>query len=205
MGGRLLGNIQTTDIISRYRELAVPMDVLLDSTQFAVYAARISRGELLMKYVPNDASVHVGKYRPYCEGTVTTAFGAGSINFAFNPATRASQNFLVGDVITDSLGNALGTILTYNPATGVGTLTGNSTNVLAIGGIAIVSAANWALGGKQGMVLEDDQLIEASGSDEPVAAYREGFFVQALTSITATAITALGAAVESESGDVRIQ
>lgn len=226
MAPRLLGDIKTVDIISRYRPLAVALNCLLDSSVLpnalslgapAGSPQIINRGEVLAAYVPNDASVHVGKYRPYAEGTVTTAFATNSVNFAIapynvnSPGTRPAQWFVPGDVVTDSLGNALGTIATFNATTGVGTLTANSSNVLAIGGIMILAAANWSLGSKLGIILEDEELVE-QGSDQPTSAYREGFFNVSLTSLTPAAVAALSASymegpgvVASASNEVRIQ
>lgn len=202
---RLLGDIKTTDIISRNPDLAVALNILLDSTVMPAYPQVINRGEVLAKYVPSDASAHVGKYRPYAESNCTSAFSTGSAAFSLDPTIRASQWFLPGDVIEGVDGTALGTIATYDPLTGEGTLTGNSSNAYGSGGQAVrLAVAKWTLGNKLGMILQDETLVEASGDDVPVAGWREGFFVQSRTSLTAAAITALGAYVETP-GEVRIQ
>jgi hypothetical protein len=204
---RVLGDIKTVDIISRFSNLAVTLNCLLDSSVMPVASTVdtiINRGEVLAKYVPSDSSAHVGKYRPYAESNVTAAFATNSINFTLDASIRSAAWFIPGDVIEGVDGTALGTIATYNPATGVGTLAANASNAYGSGGQAVrLAAANWTLGSKLGLILVDECIVEA-GVDQPVAGYREGFFVQSLTSLTAAAITALGAAVETP-GEVRIQ
>jgi len=201
--GRLLGDIKTTDIVARRADLAVAQEVVLDSSVIPSGTV-INRGEVLAKYVPSDASAHVGKHRPYAEGPVTGAFSTAAKTFTLDVTVRAALQFQPGDVIEGTDGTALGTIATYDPATGAGTLVANSANNLAADGTksARLAKANWALDLKRGMILQDECIVE--GIDLPQSAFREGFFVKSRTSLTASAISELGA-VEETSNEVRIQ
>lgn len=203
MSPRLLGDIQNSDIISRRSDLAVKQEAVIDNSIHPT-GDILHRGDVLAKYVPNDASVHVGKFRAYAEGTVTTAFATNSINFAVDPTVRASLSFKVGDAIENASGSVLlGTIATFSPSTGIGTLAANSAAVLAIGGIVRLVKANWALNNKQGLILEDELIMEDTDKAN-VAGIREGFVVLSRTSLTASAISELGA-VEETDDEVRIQ
>lgn len=203
---RVLGNIQTVDIISRRSDLAVAVDLVIDSSVMpnVTLPTIISRGEVLAKYIPNDASAHVGKYRPYPESNCLAAFAANSTAFSLDPTLRGAAWFVPGDVIEGVDGTVLGTIQSYNPATGAGVLVANSVSAYGGAGQAVrIAQANWSLASKAGLILEDEELVEAA-LDLPCAGYREGFFVQSLTSLTAAAITALGAYAVTPN-EIRVQ
>ena len=211
MSPRLLGDIKTVAILSRYEHLAVAMNCIIDSSVMPVSSAGlpqiINRGEVLAAYVPDDESDHVGKYRPYAESVVAGAFAENSVNFTLTPAQRGAQWFIPGDVIETTAGVAIGTIATYNPATGVGTFTEDSEAVVAIGASVRLVSTNWGLANKLGLILEDEVLVEYE-FDLPTSAYREGFFNQSMTSLTTAAIASLGAAVENTINgyiEVRVQ
>ncbi|MGZ3686693.1 MAG: hypothetical protein ACXWPM_01850 [Bdellovibrionota bacterium] len=196
MSPRLLGDITNSDIIARRSDLAVKIEAVIDS---AIHPEGdlLKRGEVLAK-----AQVG-GKYRLYAEGLVTTAFAANSVNFAVDVTERAAANFKVGDSVEKvSDSTLLGVIATYDPATGIGTLTGNSAAALAVGQRCRLVKASYALNNKQGLVLEDETIME--GDDKPVAGIREGFLVKSRTALTASAISELGAAEET-ADEVRIQ
>jgi hypothetical protein len=200
--GRLLGDIKNSDLIARRSDLKVSLEAVIDSSIHAS-GTILNRGEVLAKYVPADASVHVGKFRAYAESNTTGAgFANNSVNFTLDPAIRAGLNFLPGDVIEGVTGAlALGTIATYNSATGVGTLTGNSTNNLAAGNAVRLQKATWALNNKTGLVLEDELLME--GEDQAVSGVREGFLVVNRSALTTSAISEIGGTLV-EANEVRI-
>lgn len=169
--------------ISRQRELAVAVDVRIDS---AVHSETetLRAGTLL-------GLKSGGKHRAYAQAGTDSDFSNASPNFDLKGGDKAAKHFRVGDVIEGTDGTALGTIATYNTTTGVGTLTGNAANNLS--GEVRVLDADLKISGKDGAVLQFNQRVREAGLDLAVAAWKEGFFKQSSTSITAEAITTMGA------------
>lgn len=190
---RKLGNITMKAILSRFEQLAVFVEGIIDNVVHPE-GELMGRGLLLGKITAGTVGT-VGNLRAYAEGKVKTggAFSTGAATFTLDPADSATKamikHFRIGDVIESTGGTALGTILTYNPVTGVGTLTGNSSNNLAAGQGVRVAAANLKISGKAGMILKDEVLMEAT--NEPVVGYIEGFFKQSSTTVTAAAATSM--------------
>lgn len=192
-----IATVRNTALVSRFDHLACETGVLLDKTYQA--GVRLLRGALLGKIVSS------GKYRAYVEIDVKTGgdFSTVAATFTLDVATKIGQgDFEVGDVITSVGGTALGTILTYNKTSGVGTLAANSANNLAAGQKVKVSEAVLSLANKAGRLLKDETLV-AADQDTPVAAYFEGFFLQSQTTVTAAALTTLGG-FTIESGEIRL-
>lgn len=191
-----IATVRNPALVSRFDQHALESSALLDKTYQA--GVRLKKGALLGK-------LGSGKYRAYVEIDVKTGgdFSNAAVGFTLDVATKVGQgDFEVGDVITSVSGTALGTILTYNKTTGVGTLAANSANNLAAGQKVKVSEAVLALGSKAGRILKDEVLVEAD-QDTPCAAYFEGFFLQANTTVTAAALTTLGG-FTIESGEIRL-
>jgi len=114
------------------------------------------------------------------------------------------KHFRVGDVIESVAGLALGTIATYDPVTGIGTLTGNSANNLAAGVGVRVDNADLALASQAGRILKSEVIVTA-GQDEPVAAYTEGFFIEARVLGATTASKLELGALEPTPGEMRLR
>jgi hypothetical protein len=193
---KILNTITNPALVSRHDHLAVCESITIDSTVHAD-GERLVRGTLLGK-------LGSGKYRAYAEAVVTGAFATNSTAFTLDPASKAAKHFRVGDVIESTGGSALGTIATYNPATGVGTLTGNASNALAANGTNAVRIplATLALGSSAGKLLKDE--VDMEGIDEIAVAYFEGYFVKSLTTLTAAALTAMGA-IDVDTDEVRLK
>jgi hypothetical protein len=192
---RILGDISNSTTISRREDLAVVVEAVIDGT-IHPDGDLVRRGAVLAQVVAT------GKYRAYAEGLVTTAFATSSTAFAVDPTEPAAQYFKAGDVIESTAGAALGTIATYNPTTGAGTLAANSAAVLATSGRCRLAAAAYALGSNKARVLQEEVLM--SGNDEAVGAYSEGFFAQSRTTITAAALAAMSA-YSPTTGEVRLK
>lgn len=188
MGGvRVLGDITQPNVVSRFQSLAVAVEALLDVTVH-LEGEKLFEGTLLAKIVAN------GKFRAYAEADVNVAFNAGNVDFTLEDQADGHlkmKHFRVGDVIEGVDDTALGTIATFNPVTGVGTLTANSANAYAIGLAVRVSNADLKLSAGDGRILKSELLM--SDLDEPVAAYVEGFFTDTrVIGLTADAKTELG-------------
>lgn len=182
---RDLGSMANKSLVSRDLRLAVVRGLVIDNSVHPKDEL-IYRGTLMGKLVSG------GKYRAYAEGTVqTTAFATNSVNFQVDPSGSTAKHFRVGDVIESTGGSALGTIATFNPNTGVGTLTANSTNALSVGNTIRIATSVLSISGADGKLLQDDIKMEAN--DMPVPGYVEGYFVYASTTVTSAAITAMGA------------
>lgn len=187
--GRILGNISQPSVLSRYVNLAVALELVIDG---AVHLnEKLFAGVLLGKIVSS------GKYRAYAEGTVKSggAFSASADTFTLEQAAGVDlmKNFRVGDVITSSSGTALGTIATFDPVTGVGTLTGNSANALTAGNKVIISSAVLSIAKADVRVLKSETLLE-DGVDAVGAGWNEGFFNTAMVlGATSAALTAMSA------------
>lgn len=183
--GRILANVTNSGTVSRYAELCVLVEGVIDN---AIHSGGelLKRGLLLMKTVAN------GKYRAYAEALVKAggAFSNASAAFTLDPTSALVGYFRVGDVIESTSGTALGTIATFSAVTGVGTLTGNAANNLAAGQSVRVAESQAALSGNVGRILEDEILMDAS--DEAFDGFSEGFFVQSRTTVTAAALAKLG-------------
>jgi hypothetical protein len=191
---RILGDISNSSIVSRREDLAVVVEAIIDS---AIHPSGdlIRRGALL-------AQRGNGKYRAYAEGVVVGAFSAAATTFSVDLTQgQSAQYFKAGDVIESVAGVALGTIATFDPSTGSGTLTANSANALAAGQRCRINAATGSLASKKARVLQEEMLMD--GTDAAVAAYSEGFFTVSRTGITAAAETAMGV-VEATTGEVRM-
>ena len=126
MGDRDLGRIVNKAVISRDESQAI-VRALTISSAVHLKDERLAKGTLMALIVASGLS------RAYAEAVPTVAFGAASVDFTLDPATfgLAQKYFRVGDVIEGTDGTALGEIATYDPVTGVGTLTGNSANAHA--------------------------------------------------------------------------
>lgn len=191
-----IATVRNPVVVSRFDELALAKKIALDKTYQA--GLKLYRGDLLGKLAS-------GKYRAYVEIDVKASgdFGTGSANFTLDVATKIGRGELaVGDVITSVAGLALGTILTYNTTTGVGTLAANSANVLAAGGKVKVSNSVLQIDGKQGVILMDETDV-AAAYDTSCSGWFEGFFLQANTTVTAAAATTMGAKA-IDSGEIRL-
>lgn len=198
----ILGPITTMNPVSRFEQMAVAVEAIIDN---AVHPSgtKLLRGVLLAKIVSGNGTA--GNYRAYAEGTVKTsgAFSTAAATFTLDPATAGGLigNFQVGDVIEGTDGTALGTILTYNPVTGVGTLTGNSTSNYTAGNTVRITEASVSIASKNGRILKDEVLMESN--NEPANGWIEGFFIQSRTTITAAALTKMsGKAVTT--GEIRL-
>ena len=191
-----IATVRNQGIVSRFDNLALETGVLLDKTYQA--GVRLLRGSLL-------GQLASGKYRAYCEIDVSVAFNTANANFTLLVSSKVGQGDLeIGDVITSVGGLALGTVLTYNKVSGVGTLAANSANNLAGGQKVKISEAVLALGSKAGKILKDETYIDANlAADISAAGYFEGFFLQANTTVTAAALTTLGGKT-IESGEIRL-
>lgn len=196
-GRRLLGDIQSPNLLSRRDDLAVSVGVVIDG---AVHEDEmLKRGYLLAKIIAS------GKYRAYAEADVAVGgdFSTGADTFTLEAGQEGAKHFRVGDVLESVAGAALGTIATYNPATGAGTLTGNSSNNLADGNGVRITEASVSLGSKNGRVLKNEMVIEGT-EDKPEASYSEGFFTEArIPNLTDAAKTSLGTSAPS-SGELRL-
>jgi hypothetical protein len=193
---QILSTFKNPALISRHEQLAIANAIKIDNAIHALNET-LRRGTLLGKGAN-------GKYRAYAEAPVTVAFSAASPNFTLDPADINTKNFRVGDVIESVAGLALGTILTFNSVTGVGTLTANSANALAIGQRVRATAAVIAINVSNGKLLQDEVVM--GSADEVAVGYFEGFFVTSQTSLTAAAKTAMGAIdVAGEADEVRLK
>lgn len=187
MGGvRVLGDITQPNVVSRFQNVAFAVAAILD-VLIHLEGEKLLEGTLLAKIVAT------GKYRAYAEADVNVAFDAANANFTLEDQADGHlkmKHFRLGDVIEGVDGTALGTILTFNPITGVGTLAANSANAYAIGLAVRVDNADLKLSGGDGRILKAETLM--SDLDEPVAAYVEGFFTDTrVIGLTADAKTEL--------------
>jgi hypothetical protein len=186
--GELLGKITKPAILSRYINLAVALEMLIDA---AVHNAEILLEGTLMGKTAG------GKYRAYAQGTVAVGgeFSTGAATFTLEDAAGRGEkkHFRVGDTIESVAGDALGEIASYDPETGVGTLVANSASVLAAGNGVRVIAAELDISDDAVRVLKDERSIEDS-QDEPAAGYNEGYFnTAAVKGATPEALVAMGA------------
>lgn len=185
--GRVLGNITQPVILSRRAELAVADSAVIDGS--------IHEDELLLagQVLGKTAG---GKYRAYAEAVVATggAFSASAAGFTVENAEGedAMKYIRVGDVIESVAGDALGTVATFDPVTGVGTLTGNSANALAAGQRVRVAAAGLSIAAGDVRILTSETSVDGD-ADVPAAGYFEGFFSKTIRGATAAALTAMGA------------
>lgn len=191
--GRVLGDITSPNVESRYLNLAVAVEMLIDGTVHQ--DEKMLRGQIMGKIVAS------GKYRAYATAQVKTGgeFSTAADTFILeNAASRDEMKFFqVGDVITDDAGNALGEIATFDPETGVGTLTGNSANNLAAGNGVILDASDVSIAKADVRILKSETLVE-DGADKPADGYVEGFFNTAVVKgATSAALVAMGAKVLS--------
>jgi hypothetical protein len=191
-----LTTITQKALVSRHDQLAVETSFLIDN---AVHASgeTLAKGTLMGKLAS-------GKYRAYAEAFVSVAFANNAKTFTLDPTNPACKHFRVGDVIQGTDGTALGTIATFNPATGVGTLVANSTTSFAADGVNAVRIplATVALASSAGKLLKDEVTME--DTDLVATGFFEGFFVKSLTTLTAAAMTALGA-ITIETDEVRLK
>jgi hypothetical protein len=193
----ILNKISNPALVSRHDHLAIAEAVVVDG-DVHVDGERVARGTLLGKIVAT------GKYRAYAEAVVSVAFANNSKDFTLDSASKAAKHLRVGDVIQGIDGTALGTIATYDPATGVGTLGANSTSNYAANGTNAVRIplATLALAGSAGKLLQ--QELDMDGNDAVGVGYFEGFFVKSNTTLTATAMTAMGA-IDVDTDEVRLK
>lgn len=189
----LIATVYNTALVSRHDHLAV---VNAQTIEADVHAASeiLPRGTLLGKMAS-------GNYRAYAEAVVKTggAFSTSADTFTLDiAASPLAKHLRVGDTI-EGLSADLGEIATFDPVTGVGTLTGNSASNLAAGQVVRIVFAECDISGGHARLLVDELIC--SGSDEVAATFMEGFFVKARTTITASAITGMGTNVYSVSSD----
>lgn len=199
--GRILGDIKTASPLSRQINLAVVIGLVID---LAVHASGelLLRGALLGKILSGNGTV--GNYRAYFEGTVKSgnAFGTSAATFGVDlPNSPLAKNLRVGDVLESTAGVALGTVLTWDPVAGTGTLAANSAAVLAAGNTFRVTEASLSIASKNGKILSDEVLMDANNA--PASGWVEGYFIQARTTVTAAALTKMGGANPS-TGEMRI-
>ncbi len=187
--------IDNTPLVSRFDHLALVKSVVISKTAHKEDEL-LSRGTLLGELVAD------GKSRAYAEGDVTTAFSAANANFAVNPAGPLAKHFRVGDVIEAVAGTALGTIATFNPETGVGTLGANSANALAIGQKVRIATSVLSIAYGKGTILQNE--VRLQGNDAPVSAYFAGIFLKDFVNITAAAKASLGA-VDISSTEIQLK
>ena len=190
--GKILGNITSPNVESRFLNLAAPVECLIDG---AVHLDEIvKRGQIM--------GLAAGKYRAYAEAIVKTGgdFSTAAATFTLENAAGFDQmkNLRVGDVITSSGGTALGTILTFDPATGIGTLSANSANNLAAGQAVIIDAADLDISKANVRILKSEHAVE-DGVDRPAEGYVEGWFNTAVVQATSAALVAMSAKIISAS------
>lgn len=181
-----MNGITNKQVVARASHLAVSLAIKIDSA--AHPNEKIPAGSFMAKKAN-------GKYRAYAEGDVTAAFAADSANFTLDPAGPLVKHFRVGDALETVAGVALGTIATFNPATGVGTLTGNSAAVAAIGVKVRVTEASASLGSGKGRLL--DSAVEVDSIDQVASGYAEGYMAKTPLT-TDAAIAKVGVAHESD-------
>lgn len=189
--GKLLGAVTFPNVISRHRELALTDAMLVDGTIHA--NDKIIQGTLMVKATIGGNS----KWVAYCEGLASAVGATTSPTVQLDPTTtpRAQQWFRPGMPVAKVHAGApttLGTVLAYNPATGVLTLAANAAAAVAVGDIVSLDPAVYPIGYNKARVLVDELLLE-EGTDDISAGYFKGFFNQAATSITAAAAALLGA------------
>lgn len=195
--GRILGDITNANPVSRYESQAIPIGGAIDNA-IHLSGELLKRGALMAKIVSS------GKFRAYFEATVKTAnaFGTGAATFGVDlTVSPLAKNLRVGDIVESTAGVTLGTIATWDPVLGTGTLTGNSAAVLAAGNTFRITEATVQLGSKSGRILKDEVLM--GSTDEAFVGWIEGYFIQARTTITTAALTALGGKTVS-TGEIRL-
>ena len=199
-GSRILGDITQPNVESRFLNLAVAVEALIDA---GVHPdEKILRGTLLTKIVSS------GKFRAYAEGDVASggnfSNAADTFTLEDQDALLKMKHFRVGDVIEGVDGTALGEIATFNPTTGVGTLTGNSANNYVSPNAVRIAESVATLANQDGRILKSEVVVTA-GQDEPVAAYTEGFFTKPrVIGATVASILALGA-TEPTTDELRLR
>lgn len=181
-----MNGITNKQVVARASHLAVSLALIVSASIHA--NEDLSAGQFM-------AQMSNGKYRAYAEGVVSTAFNTANANFAVDPAGPLAKHFRVGDAIESVGGVALGTILTYNPTTGVGTLSGNSAANLAIGQNIRITEASASLGSGKGRLL--DSRVQTDVLDQVASGYVEGYMAK--TSLTTdAAILKVGVAYQSD-------
>jgi hypothetical protein len=181
-----MNGITNKQVVARASHLAVSLALIVSGSIHA--NEDLTAGSFL-------AQMSNGKYRAYAEADVTTAFSTANANFAVDPAGPLAKHFRIGDAIESVAGVALGTILTYNAATGVGTLAANSAAVLAIGQKIRVTEASASLGSGKGRLL--DSRVQLDSVDLPASGYVEGYMVKSSLT-TDAAILKVGVAYQSD-------
>lgn len=198
--GRILGDITQPNVESRFLPLAVAVEALIDS---AIHPdEKLLRGTLLGKIVAS------GKFRAYAEADVASggnfSNAADTFTLEDQDAILKMKHFRVGDVIEGVDGTVLGEIATFDPVTGVGTLTGNSANNYVASNGVRVDNADLALASQAGRILKSETIVTA-GQDEPVSAYTEGFFTEARVLGATTASKLDLGSLEPTPGEMRLR
>lgn len=200
MAPRFLGNITLPMIVSRHEELSVKEEIIIDGTVHQ--NDLIATGTLLVK------NRTTGKSVAYAEGACVAATATNSTAFSVvvgagaNNVQRAAAWFRPGMVIANAAGTVIGTVATFNPATGVGTFAANAVAVVAIGALLKSDPATYFITYAGAGVLEEQTLMDSGDRNDDV--YIKGFFMIARTSITTTALSAMGGVVHS-SDEVEIK
>lgn len=161
----MLNGLRSKSVVSRYPHLSVALSLVLSS---AVHASTevIPAGSVMGKMAD-------GKYRAYAEAEVSVAFSNAAAGFTLDATKAIAKHFRVGDTITAVDGTALGVIATYNSDTGVGTLTGNSANNLAIGERVKIASAECSIEKGDARVLAN--FLEADLPRLDAVGYVEGY------------------------------
>ncbi len=151
-------------LISRFHGLAVEVSVLI---KVAYIKFELEVGQLLGKMVD-------GSYRAYAEGVASGVINAT----AFTLTGPLIKHFQVGDVVVKTTGEAVGTIESYDPETGIGALEANATNAVASGeSIKIVDSACSITGNNARFLSNVVEVCEEDG-DAVESGLAEGFIVK---------------------------
>jgi hypothetical protein len=189
-----MNGITNNQVVSRASHLAIPLSLIVSSLIHA--NDDLPAGSFMAKMAN-------GKYRAYAEGDVTTAFNTANANFAIDPAGPLARHFRTGDALESVAGVALGTILTYDKVTGVGTLSANSAANLAAGQKVRITEASASLGSGKGRLLSS--RVQLDDADYVASGYSEGYMAK--TSLTTdAAIAKVGVeVVTAEGSEIRMK
>ena len=191
-----IAKVKNPALLSRFEHLAAEAAILIDKSY--TDGKTLARGVLMGKQVTG------GKYRPYVEAEVKTGgnFATNSTAGTLDLSTQVGPvAFQAGDVIETVAGTAIGTISTINASTGAIVLTGNASNAVSAGTKVRIATSQLALDAGKGKILKDE--VQIDGLDQPAVGYFEGFFIQANTTVTDAALTAMSGKT-IDSGEIRL-
>jgi len=155
-------------LISRFSGLAIQVAVLI-KTAYIKYELQV--GQLLGRIAD-------GSYRAYAEAEVGVAFSAAAATFTLDATGPLAKHFQVGDTVTDLNDATLGVIESYDPETGVGTLTGNSASAHAIGERVKIKESECSVGGYKARFLSNVVEVCEEDGDAVESGLAEGFIVK---------------------------